>query len=879
MRKTKILAWILAILLIWGFVSADDRITYDPDANIQWKLNEWYIETEQDFVAWTISITDWTKTITILDRNLWATMTWGWIGVDAWSYGFYYQWWNNYGFPSSPSATITKTSTKVDASVYWPENPYSSDVFIKSDWDWSSVRNDNLRWWEWDDDTNWYWLTSDNPITGRQWPCPEWYHVPSLWDWNDLIVMWYNNRYHADLSTWDLFYLTSTATLTGVDDLTWDNAPVSLAFSEDMFIPFASIRWFDDWTVETSYIGLIWMLWSSTPDDEYSDHLNLLRTTRGNPKEWFFKVAPDYDYRGEAWSVRCFKDENEVVSNSVTVTFDVNWWDLISSWSIELTIGDTLDLSEYTWFKADWDFVWRNTDSWATVAIDNPTVTEPITLYAIFKKDLTITYLSWLWVDSIWADSDACTLYNIDTLCTLIAPTITVKDWYGTGIWNTWDVTKNPWDDITLIADDIYTASASPNTYIVHFDAWEWTWVMDDQVFIYDIAQNLTWNTFTRKWYTFSGWSDWNILYTDGQNVENLVTSGTITLIAQWTQNSSNWGSSSGWGFSSGGGSISGGGSWWWSWWWSWSHKVKPDPKEDKDKHEDENKDNKYNSGYEMWHGSATIENWYTREMNDAYEFAYRNGITTMNTIEKANMTWWLTRIAMAKMLSYYAINILWMKPDESRINKFDDVNDNLSYQYNNWVNLAYQLWIMWINMRKNMFRPFDLVTRAEFWTALSRMLYWLADGKNVYYETHLKKLAKEKIITNDNPNLRELRWYVMIMLMRSAMTGDALDNYLESDTLDEDNGLMLEVENYFSEAYKLWQIYSRIWDLQRLLKYLWYYNWDINNTYDKNTVNAVYDFQLTMWLLDVDDTNNPARWYLWPSTRDALNQKWAEFK
>ena len=97
-----------------------------------------------------------------------------------------------------------------------------------------------------------------------------------------------------------MFYLTSTATLTGVDNLTWDNAPVSLAFTEDMLIPFASIRWYDDWTVETSYIELIWMLWSSTPDDEYSDHLNLLRTTRGNPKEWFFKVAPDYDYRGEA---------------------------------------------------------------------------------------------------------------------------------------------------------------------------------------------------------------------------------------------------------------------------------------------------------------------------------------------------------------------------------------------------------------------------------------------------------------------------------------------------------------------------------------------------------------------------------------------------
>jgi hypothetical protein len=61
------------------------------------------------------------------------------------------------------------------------------------------------------------------------------------------------------------------------------------------------------------------------------------------------------------------------------------------------------------------------------------------------------------------------------------------------------------------------------------------------------------------------------------------------------------------------------------------------------------------------------------------------------------------------------------------------------------------------------------LVTRAEFGTALSRMLFGLADGEELYYETHLQKLMDEKIITNNNPDLQELRGYVMIMLMRSA--------------------------------------------------------------------------------------------------------------
>jgi hypothetical protein len=67
-------------------------------------------------------------------------------------------------------------------------------------------------------------------------------------------------------------------------------------------------------------------------------------------------------------------------------------------------------------------------------------------------------------------------------------------------------------------------------------------------------------------------------------------------------------------------------------------------------------------------------------------------------------------------------------------------------------------------------FRPFDLVNRWEFGTALSRMLYWLEDWADVFYSTHLAKLKNEWIITNDNPELGELRWYVMTMLMRSAI-------------------------------------------------------------------------------------------------------------
>jgi hypothetical protein len=162
------------------------------------------------------------------------------------------------------------------------------------------------------------------------------------------------------------------------------------------------------------------------------------------------------------------------------------------------------------------------------------------------------------------------------------------------------------------------------------------------------------------------------------------------------------------------------------------------------------------------------FDGMFSDEMNIAYQFAYKHWITTMSHISKADMWWNLTRIAMAKMLSNYAINVLWITPDTTRANTFWDISEKLDNQYNNWVTLAYQLGIMWINMPNNQFRPFDTVTRAEFATALSRLIYHIEDWKEKYYSTHINLLHQLWIISNTDPNLTELRWYVMLMLLRS---------------------------------------------------------------------------------------------------------------
>ena len=309
------------------------------------------------------------------------------------------------------------------------------------------------------------------------------------------------------------------------------------------------------------------------------------------------------------------------------------------------------------------------------------------------------------------------------------------------------------------------------------------------------------------------------------------------------------------------------GGGWWgggWGWGWTNNEKISTDTSSDT-----WNRNTKFN--FNTW----VFDSNYSDEMNMAYQYAYHFKITTQKSITEAWMDQALTRIAMAKMLSMYVMNVLWKKPANTIVPNFEDVSEDLNEQYDYWISLAYQLWIMWINMPENKFRPHDLVTRAEFATALSRLLYWTADWNEFYYSTHLNKLFEKWIIANTNPSLQELRWYVMIMLMRSALWISSTEDFVYPEPETETQ----EIVRYFTEPYKKGQIYSRIWDLQDLLRYLGYYKLWTNYVYSKATINAVYDFQVAMWLIDADDVNNPARWYLWPETRSALNEKWVEFQ
>jgi hypothetical protein len=82
----------------------------------------------------------------------------------------------------------------------------------------------------------------------------------------------------------------------------------------------------------------------------------------------------------------------------------------------------------------------------------------------------------------------------------------------------------------------------------------------------------------------------------------------------------------------------------------------------------------------------------------------------------------------------------------------------------------ACSLGLMGIDM--DYFQPYAQVSRAQFWTILSRLLYGTTyNGGKPYYMKHLQALKENGIMTQiDNPEGRmELRQRVRLMLMRSS--------------------------------------------------------------------------------------------------------------
>lgn len=194
----------------------------------------------------------------------------------------------------------------------------------------------------------------------------------------------------------------------------------------------------------------------------------------------------------------------------------------------------------------------------------------------------------------------------------------------------------------------------------------------------------------------------------------------------------------------------------------------------------------------------------YWLELTNAYLRAHAYGITTMPTIKQANMTGYIIRKHLAKMISEFTLQFVGIKPDLHKKCNFPDMKTE-SLEMKKYAVLSCQLGLMWLEENgvtpRKLFDPNMYVTRAQFGTVLSRLLFGdtyniKEEERTVYvvikngikrmvakafglnstrlelmrYTKHLQALKDHGIMKQiDRPMMLELRWYVMLMLMRST--------------------------------------------------------------------------------------------------------------
>ena len=470
-----------------------------------------------------------------------------------------------------------------------------------------------------------------------------------------------------------------------------------------------------------------------------------------------------------------------VVWNNFFYQFDNNWsltdlpysFTMNSTWaSVTWWYRNAFNSPNYTLNKKVSDLV-----SWMTVPLDDRDtfsdnqpwrcgVHENWLVNPAWICDLTVTFNA-----NGWTEIDPESASSWDKI---ILPE-TTKTWYILDGWydelSWWNKVWDAGDTFIVGGNQILYASRKPNQYTITLDI---DWILTAITWDYGSPVNKPSNP-SKNWYTFKWWEP---------EIPDTMPAENMTVKAKWERN-----------WSSG---------WWGGWWWSssssstgsnttpgsdtsnntWNQQTWSGANSSTGNQNEQPttwtniKESEANTGnnIQTWNQVDSPDNsseWqeilspsdnsFTKEQKDAYTFAHEKWITTMPTIQKAEMNSSLTRIAMAKMLSQYAINILWKKPKTRVIPKFNDVTEKMDSDYDDWVTLAYQLWIMWQNMPNNRFRPNDEVSRAEFATALSRMLYNTSDWKykstSEYYVNHIKKLKEEWIINKRCSKDERITW------------------------------------------------------------------------------------------------------------------------
>lgn len=156
----------------------------------------------------------------------------------------------------------------------------------------------------------------------------------------------------------------------------------------------------------------------------------------------------------------------------------------------------------------------------------------------------------------------------------------------------------------------------------------------------------------------------------------------------------------------------------------------------------------------------------------------------------------------------------------------------------------------------------------------------WTFGNKTRYYMKNEAKIRWFLPDLSETTTIEDLIYYSKNYDFKPAVIlNDSEESKLDPAPSVKDDSATKKIINYFTEPYNNGTKNSKIWDLQDMLRHYGFYEWEITNTYDKKTVNAVHNFQVAAGILKAEDKTSSARWWMWPSTRNKLNEKRTEFQ
>ncbi|MEI3507739.1 MAG: InlB B-repeat-containing protein [Bacilli bacterium] len=161
-------------------------------------------------------------------------------------------------------------------------------------------------------------------------------------------------------------------------------------------------------------------------------------------------------------------------TNDYLVIYDckTNGGEDCSKYNEYLSEGTKIDLS-YTATKSGWTFAGWNTNKDATTGLTSLEMNNAdVTLYAIYKKTINVSYTKGTGISAIGKTSDSCVMYNNATSCQITLPSITALTGYGVDGWYNSSNTKVGTEGtrVNVSGNITYTAKGKANSYTLTYN-------------------------------------------------------------------------------------------------------------------------------------------------------------------------------------------------------------------------------------------------------------------------------------------------------------------------------------------------------------------------------------------------------------------------